>query len=136
MEKVIASDKRYGHFDIVSKVAALAIEGINTGLRYDDLKQIFESQKNFSAKSNVGKRLKATFDCANSVFQDSDPLLRNRTLVQSFTTLIYRISENDKLKSRHKLLRRFFEHFMRELTKQVELGQDATDEAYLHFREQ
>jgi len=134
LEKVIASDKRYGHFDIVSKVAALAIEGINTGLRYDDLKQIFESQKNFSAKSNIGKRLKATFDCANSVFQDNDPLLRNRTLVQSFTTLIYRISENDKLKSRHKLLRKFFEHFMQQLTKQVELGQDATDEAYLVFQ--
>ncbi len=134
LKKVTASDKRYGYFDIVSKVAALAIEGIDTGLRYDDLKQTFESQKNFSGKSNVGKRLKATFDCANSIFQDDDPLLKNRTLVQSFATLIYRISENNQLKSRHKQLRKFFEHFIQELTKQVELGQDATDEPYLAFQ--
>lgn len=134
LERVTASDKRYGHFDIVSKVAALAIEGIDTGLRYDDLKRIFESQKNFSPKSNIGKRLKATFDCAHSIFHNDDPLLKNRTLVQSFTTLIYRISENDELKSRHRLLRSFFEHFMQELTKQVELGQAATDESYLLFQ--
>jgi hypothetical protein len=134
VKKVTASDKRYGHFDIISKVAALAIEGIETGLRYDDLKQIFESQKNFSPKSNVGKRLKATFDCANCIFQDDDPLLKNRTLVQSFATLIYRISENNELKSRHGLLRKFFQHFIQELTKQVELGQEATDEAYLVFQ--
>lgn len=133
-KKVTASNKRYGHFDIVSKVAALAIEGIGSGLRYDDLKEIFDSQQNFSPKSNVGKRLRATFDCLSSIFQDKDPLLKNRTLVQSFTTLIYRISENDELKSRHEMLRKFFQQFMQELTKQVELGQEATDEAYLVFQ--
>jgi hypothetical protein len=134
LEKVTASDKRYGHFDIVSKVAALAIEGIETGLRYDDLKQIFESQKKFSSKSNVGKRLKTTFDCSNCIFQNDDPLLKNRTLVQSFTTLIYRISENDKLKPRYELIRDFCQYFTENLTTQVELGQDATDEAYLIFQ--
>lgn len=49
--KVTASDTRYGFFDIVSKVAAIEIEGIDTGLRFDDLKAIFDSQASFSDKS-------------------------------------------------------------------------------------
>lgn len=94
-------------------MAALAIEGIDSGLRYDDLKAIFDSQQNFSAKSNVAKRLKATFDCLDSIFEDKDGLLKNRTLVQSFATLIYRVSENDELKSRHDLLRSFSNNLCR-----------------------
>jgi hypothetical protein len=132
--KVTASDKRYGHFDIVAKVAALAIEGIDTGLRYDDLKETFESQRNFSSRSNTAKRLTETFNCLDSIFQDRDPLLKNRTVVQSFATLVYRIGENNGLSSRHAALRKFFQNFMAELTTQVELGQEATDPAYITFQ--
>ena len=39
--KVSINDKRYAHFDIVSKVAAIEIEGIETGLRYDDTQSDF-----------------------------------------------------------------------------------------------
>ena len=43
-KKIAIADRRYAHFDIVSKVAAIAIEGIDAGLRYDDLKELFEAQ--------------------------------------------------------------------------------------------
>ena len=56
--KVSINDKRYAHFDIVSKVAAIEIEGIETGLRYEELKATFESQASFSVKSNVAQRLR------------------------------------------------------------------------------
>ena len=55
--KVALNDKRYAHFDIVSKVAAIEIEGIDTGLRYDDLKTTFESQASFSTRSNVAQQI-------------------------------------------------------------------------------
>ncbi len=133
-EKVTASNKRYGHFDIAAKVATLAIEGNDAGLRYDDIKATFEAQKNFSARSEVGKRLNQTFDCLCETFQDDDPLLKNRTLVQSFTTLVYRLSEGGTLQGLTKRLRKFFEEFMDVLSKQVELGQSATDPALIEFQ--
>jgi hypothetical protein len=133
-EKVTASNKRYGHFDIAAKVATLAIEGNDAGLRYDDIKATFEAQKNFSPRSEVGKRLKQTFDCLCEIFEDDDQLLKNRTLVQSFTTLVYRLSEGGTLQALKKRLRKFFEEFMNALSKQVELGQSATDPALIEFQ--
>src|SRR5437867_6575448 len=55
---ITATDTRLGHFDVLSKAAALEIEGIDCGLRFDDLKAIFEAQNNFSPTSAVGKRIK------------------------------------------------------------------------------
>ena len=51
-KKVVASDKRYGHFDIVAKVAVIEIEGIDVGLRFDDLKTAFNSEKSFINKKS------------------------------------------------------------------------------------
>ena len=53
--KTNASDRRYGHFDIVAKVAAIEIDGLEVGLRYDDMRAVFESQAAFSTSSNVAK---------------------------------------------------------------------------------
>jgi hypothetical protein len=133
-QKVTASDKRYGHFDIAAKVAAIAIEGNEAGLRYDDLKATIEAQKNFSTRSEVGKRLRATFDFLCEIFEDEDPLLKNRTVVQSFTTLVFRLLESGSLNDLPKRLREFFESFMIALSKQVELGHAATDPAFIEFQ--
>lgn len=59
---VALSNKRYAHFDVVSKVAAIEIEGLEANLRYDDLKSIFEGQDKFSSRSAVAKRIVATFE--------------------------------------------------------------------------
>lgn len=133
-EKVTASDRRYGHFDIVAKVAAIEIEGIETGLRYDDLKITFESQGNFSGRSNVAKRLRATFDFLDTIFSHSTSILRNRTIIQSFASLVSRLIQTGKHKGAEEQLRKFFESFHEELSRQVTLGQQATDPEYLSFQ--
>lgn len=133
-KKVSASNKRYGHFDIASKVATLVIEGMDAGLRYDDIKATFEAQKGFSSRSDIGKRLKQTFDCLCHIFEDSDPLLKNRTLVQSFSTLVFRLSESGALLGHATRIRKFVDGFMQNLSKQVELGQNATDPAFIAFQ--
>jgi hypothetical protein len=133
-EKVLINDKRYAHFDVVAKVAAIEIEGIETGLRYDDLKITFESQANFSTDSNVAERLKATFDFLDTIFPERSRTLRNRTIVQSFATLVARLVATGKHKGKEGDLRRFFENFVDELSRQVTLGQRATDLDYLEFQ--
>ncbi len=47
------SNKRYAHLDVIAKAAAIEVEGFSTGLRYEDLKSVFEAQKEFSSKSQV-----------------------------------------------------------------------------------
>jgi hypothetical protein len=133
-DKVSINDKRYAHFDIVAKVAALEIEGIDSGLRYDDLKAVFESQGSFSSRSNVAQRLRAAFDYLNRVFPERSAVLRNRAVVQSFATLVCRLICADKQDGSENTMRRFFESFMEELSRQVTLGQQATDPDYLLFQ--
>ncbi|HUV64231.1 MAG TPA: DUF262 domain-containing protein [Sedimentisphaerales bacterium] len=133
-KKVAVNDKRYAHFDIVAKVAAIEIEGIDTGLRYDDLKATFESQASFSSRSNVARRLKATFDYLNDIFPDKVSWLRNRTIVQSFATLVARLILTGKQTGQEAALRKFFTEFQKELSRQVTLGQRATDPDYISFQ--
>ena len=134
-KKVRTSNKRYAHFDIMAKVAAIEVEGLETGLRYDDLKGVFEGQVNFSSSSNVAKRIKGALDYLNGVFpSEKDALLRNRTIVQSFVTLACHIFSGGKARGTEQQLHKFFEHFMHELAAQVELGHAATDPDYLAFQ--
>ena len=132
--KVTASDKRYGHFDIVAKAAAVEIDGIDVGLRFDDLNAVFESQANFSDQSNIAKKLQATLDFLDKAFDDESPCLRNRTVVQSLITLTSRLIASGKADGHEKALANFIEKFMDELSRQVELGQRATDPDYLAFQ--
>ena len=132
--KVAIADRRYAHFDIVSKIAAIEIEGIDAGLRYDDLKQLFESQSGFPPRSKVGQRLTETFDFLNAMFASRSPLLKNRTVVQSLATLVSRVMAGGQAKGEEKRLHKFFTHFMGELGRQVELGEAATDTDYLRFQ--
>lgn len=135
IKKVLASNKRYGHFDIVAKVAAIEIEGLDVGLRYDELKAVFDSQASFSPISRVGKRIKTTLDHLDAIFpRERDTLLRNRTIVQSFATLLCRVIETENISEMADKLYQFFRLFMAELVKQVELGNEATDHDYLAFQ--
>jgi len=132
--KVTASDKRYGHFDIVAKAAAIEVDGLEVGLRYDDLLAVFESQANFSNQSNVAKRLRAALDFLDRGFQERSPALRNRSVIQSLLTLICRLVATGKAEGHEDRLAKFFQTFMEELSKQVVLGQNATDPEYLRFQ--
>lgn len=134
-DKVSASDRRYGHFDILAKVAAIEIDGIEVGLRYDDLRAVFESQSEFSANSNVAKRIKSALDFVQAGFDnEAGQLLRNRTIVQSLLTLVCRLIQSPQSKGQEERVRKFFVGFLGELNKQVELGQRATDLDYLEFQ--
>lgn len=134
-KKVSASDRRYGHFDIQAKVAAIEIDGIEVGLRYDDLRAVFESQSEFSASSNVAKRIKAALDFVDAGFdEEAGRLLLSRTVVQSLLTLVCRLIQSGKTDGHEERVRKFFVNFLQELNRQVELGQAATDPDYLEFQ--
>ncbi|MCX7048273.1 MAG: DUF262 domain-containing protein [Candidatus Sumerlaeota bacterium] len=132
--KIATNSKRLAYFDIAAKVTALEIEGIDAGLRYDDLKATFEAQANFSARSNVAQRLRTAFDYLDQVFPAKSDILRNRAIVQSFATLVCRLIISGKQNGHEDDMRHFFESFIEKLSQQVTLGREATDADYLLFQ--
>ena len=68
-QKVWIKDTRKAYFDIAAKVTAVAVDGINTGLRLSDLTKTYLSNKAFAVDSNTGKLLTATFAFLDRVFQ-------------------------------------------------------------------
>jgi len=133
-ETVAIPDTRYSHFDIVAKVATVEIEGLDTGLRFDDIKDVFESQRNFSSTSAVGKRIRAALDFLHNAFKDNGATLRTRTVVQSLITLTCKLVATGRSKGIEGEIRKFFEAFVAELTQQIEMGQAASDSDYLTFQ--
>lgn len=133
-KSISVPNTRLAHFDIVTKVAAIEVEGIDTGLRFEDLKRVFSSQKSFSASSAVAKRMSAALDFLAKVFPVQNGKLKNRTIVQSLITLACRLVETKSQTELSKELRMFVADFLEGLSRQVELGQSATDYDYVRFQ--
>ncbi len=134
VNKVNFSNKRYAHFDVAAKVATIEVEGLETGLRFDDIKSVFDSQSTFSTKSVVGKRLKQTLAYLDAAFPEKAPELRIRTFVQSIASLASAIIRTGNSAGTEAQFRKFVTSFVNELSRQVELGLNATDEDYLVFQ--
>ena len=132
--KIGVRDHRHALFDIVAKVLALEVDGLGVGLRYDDLKSVFDTQKNFSRESGVANRVVGALEFLNASFAEKEPRFRNRTIVQSFLTLASTLIQSGNAGGYEQRFREFFVAFMTELSRQVELGQDATDLDYLQFQ--
>jgi len=125
---------RYAHFDILAKVATIEIEGLDAGLRLDDVKQVFLAQSNFSPSSAVARRIRAALDFLHTAFKDKGASLRTRTIVQSLITLACKLVATGRSKGLESELQKFLERFTSELVEQVEMGQSATDTDYLIFQ--
>jgi len=131
---ITIADTRYSHFDIAAKVLSIEVEGLETGLRFDDIKNIFEASSNFSASSAVAKRVRAALSFLHSAFNGEGSMLRTRTVVQSLITLACKLVQTGRAAGCEKKVLKFFKAFSDELGKQIELGQAATDSDYLLFQ--
>jgi hypothetical protein len=131
---VVFNDKRYAHFDVMAKVATLEVEGVGAALRYSDVQRVFESQANFSEQSQVAKRVRSALDFLASAIPENTKTFRNRSITQSFITLICHLQRSNTLKGKEKTIAAFAEHFVKELAHEVEKGRDATDSDYIIFQ--
>jgi len=134
-KKVPLRDYRHAHFDISCKVVATEIEGFGIRLRLPELQELLSSHDNFSSNSNVAKRVQATFHYLNDeVFTEPSPILRNRSVIQSFATLTARLLQSGNMAGKGARLRQFFETFSRDLMKEVEKGHQAKEQDLLDFQ--
>jgi hypothetical protein len=132
--RIATADTRFAHFDIICKVASIEIEGLNTGLRFDDIRKIFESQAAFSPTSAVAKRIRSALDHLALAFSKKETALKNRSMIQSVITFTCRLIDTGKAKGLEKRTATFIRLFLKELSRQVELGQGATDYDFIRFQ--
>lgn len=133
-ETVAFKDTRYAFFEVISKAAAIEVEGFSTGLRVDDLKRVFEAQVNFTENSEVAKRIKRALTYLHKALPPAAQITRNRSTTQSLINLAARLVEHVSSPASHGPFGEFAEHFSTELSDQVELGQDATDADYIAYQ--
>jgi Protein of unknown function DUF262 len=130
----VISNKRYAYFDIVAKVATLELEGLDAGLRYDDVKKVFKAYAMFSPQSAAAKRINRILKYLKDNFPESFKPFRNRTIVQSVITLACHLDQAGLAPRQHRALAVFIRSFLTELSRQVELGQNATDSDFTVFQ--
>ncbi len=133
-QTIAIPDTRYSHFDIAAKVATIEIEGLDTGLRFDDVREVFDSQRNFSQTSAVAKRIRGALDFLQIAFKSRGHSLKTRTVVQSLISLTCKLISTGRANGLESKLRAFFETFTKELAHQIEMGQAASDTDYLMFQ--
>ncbi|WP_329121029.1 DUF262 domain-containing protein [Streptomyces sp. NBC_01353] len=133
-EKVVTSNTRKAYFDMALKAAAVEIEGLGIGLRYDELKALSDSQNGFSENSLTATRLVNTLDYLDEAFPEKSPFLRNRSTIQSIITLAANIVQTGKSAGTESRLHAFVEDFAVQLARQNELGIKATDTSYLDYQ--
>jgi len=134
MQSIALANTRHAHLDVASKVAAIEVEGINCGLRFEDIKKVFEAQRSFSSTSAVAKRINSAFDFLAKAFPAKESALKNRTVVQSLATFACCLVETERAAGREQAVAKFVRRFLSELARQVELGQAATDYDYIRFQ--
>ncbi|MES0051727.1 MULTISPECIES: DUF262 domain-containing protein [unclassified Mesorhizobium] len=134
VETVKISDKRHAHFDIAAKVVTIEVNGLNTGLRFEDVKKVFEANSNFSPKSAAAERVTEALKFFHESFPAAYGFFRNRTIVQAALTLVCHLQNSGLAAEQKPALKAFIEWFLAELSKQVELGQKATDPSFLAFQ--
>lgn len=130
----IVSSRRHAYFDIAAKVVTIELEGLDAGLRYQDVRQIFLDNSGFSVNSAVAKRVNNALEILKTSFPNRYKNFRNRTIVQSIITFICHLTHAGMKPVQYGRLKNFIEEFLTELGKQVELGQRATDSDYLAFQ--
>ena len=131
---VAVPDTRFAHFDIASKVVTIEVDSVDAGLRYDDIKNVFEANSNFSRESAAGARLLRAFAFLATAFPKKEAVLKNRTIVQSVTTLACRLVATGKSPGLESKFAAFVRQFMKDLATQIELGQAATDMDFVRFQ--
>jgi hypothetical protein len=131
---VAFNDKRYAHFDVMAKVATLEVEGVEAGLRYGDVKQVFERQVNFSEQSQVAKRIRSALDFLATAIPEGSKTFRSRSITQSMITLICHLQQSNNLQGKEKETAEFADHFVKTLAAEVEKGREATDIDYITFQ--
>lgn len=119
---------------MIAKASAIEVEGFSTGLRVDDLTQVFEAQANFSKDSEVAKRIKRSLSYLHQALPLAAQITRNRSTTQSLINLAARLVEHVSAPTNQESFGSFTEHFSNELADQVELGQEATDSDYLAYQ--
>ena len=130
----VIANKRYAYFDIIAKVVVLELEDLDAGLRYEEVRKVFKANASFSAQSSAARRVNKALKYLQDNFPRSFKPFKNRTVVQSVVTLVCHLHRAGMKPECDRKLAAFIKAFLADLSRQVEMGQRATDADLLAFQ--
>ncbi len=134
-EKIILKNNRLSHFAVAAQVALLNNDGIRT-IKYKDLNDFFDNNKNFNENSKMAKSIRKLLAEADKIFPLKTHAFRNRALIISFFVLLKTLLDNGlKLKEQNRqTLRTFYLDFYSKLQNEIEKGANASDAELIIFQ--
>lgn len=99
--------------------------------KFEDLKDMYKSNFDFSEESEEAKRIFNTFDTLNEIFATDAVQIRNRAGIVSIYFLVEEQILTDNLY--HKLVKDFYLLFLKELKEEVGKGLDAEKRSLITY---
>ncbi len=130
------NNKRYAHFDIMAKAAAVEVDGLGSGLRFADVEKVFKNNSQFSATSGPAKRIDDALELLAKAFRTRPTLLRSRAVVQTVINAACQLITLSSMKRTElqEAIGAGVEAFLDALRTEVERGALATNSDLLAFQ--
>ncbi len=132
--KVAIKDTRYAYLDMMSKVCFLEIHGIQPQMRFKQLENMYNSNKNFSSNSPAAKTLKKTLNYLDKAFLRRSSALRNRASIISVCYLAVEVVKERCDRGTAESFGQFVKRFMDDLRFEVERGSAAHNKDLLSYQ--
>lgn len=121
-------DKRYIFQAVCAQIVLLEEEGIKN-VKFQNLADFYERNRNYNKKGENGKKIKRILDYMFQIFDSKTVAFRNRASIISFYLLLSVLIDKDILLTAEwgKRLKKFYVDFQINLKNEVEKGVDAED---------
>ena len=103
--------------------------------KYEDLENLYRSNKDFDLNSKEAKGILSTLDCLNSIFSHDATEIKNRASAVSIYLFVEDLMVKGKLdKDKGKKLKKFYLEFLGEIRNQVRLGFDSNNRFLVNYQ--
>lgn len=135
-DKLPVKNTRFSHFEIVARWGFIESRGVQPQMRLKQLEQFFRDNRQFSAKSDVGKTIDGSLRFLNQAFTTAPAFIGNRANTLSVCMLAARVVRAGiHRKENAKLFATFLENFFSALSAEVQKGVKAGDRELLSYQQ-
>ena len=126
-------NKRYAHDELVAQMLLVEMHQGLTRLRHTQLKDLYETNKQFRANSTEGARLKRVLNYLANVFPDKSPELNKVNSISLYTLLTVAMRQY-VLNNREKDIRTWFFDFQNRRAIDDDLSEDDRDPTLMSYQ--
>jgi hypothetical protein len=131
MVNVSIPRRRYAKEQVCAQICNNSIAINKTGdfrsSKYEDLENLYRAYKDFNPRSREAVWIVDILEKLDEIFSDDATELRNRASIVSIYLLVEEMMNNNSLKGKEEILKRFYMVFLKDLQAEARAGIDATN---------